>query len=94
MGKHAEELLMKECKASAFANCHIVFSGLDADVAGDIGKASMAGQELLTPGFRAKFLKAGLVVFLNAKNTLIPLVVPTVNYHTLTSFPINENTMV
>jgi aspartate-semialdehyde dehydrogenase len=38
MGKHAEELIVKECKASEFADCDIVFSGLDADVAGDIGK--------------------------------------------------------
>ena len=38
MGKHTEELVVKECKASEFADCDIIFSGLDADVAGDIGK--------------------------------------------------------
>lgn len=38
MGKHVEELIIKECKASEFADCDIVFSGLDADVAGDIGE--------------------------------------------------------
>jgi aspartate-semialdehyde dehydrogenase len=38
MGKHVEELVVKECKASEFADCDIVFSGLDADVAGEIGK--------------------------------------------------------
>jgi len=38
MGKHVEELVVKECKASEFADCDVVFSGLDADVAGDIGK--------------------------------------------------------
>lgn len=37
MGKHVEELIVKECKASEFADCDIVFSGLDADVAGEIG---------------------------------------------------------
>ena len=37
MGKHVEELVVKECKASEFADCDVVFSGLDADVAGDIG---------------------------------------------------------
>jgi aspartate-semialdehyde dehydrogenase len=42
MGEHVEELVVKECKASEFADCDIVFSGLDADVAGDIGKASIA----------------------------------------------------
>jgi aspartate-semialdehyde dehydrogenase len=40
MGKHVEELVVKECKASEFADCDIVFSGLDADVAGDIGEGS------------------------------------------------------
>lgn len=37
MGKHAEELVVSECKASNFSDCDIIFSGLDADVAGDIG---------------------------------------------------------
>lgn len=68
MGKHVEELIVKECKASGFADCDIVFSGLDADVAGDI---------------EMEFLKAELAVFSNAKNyrkdPLVPLVVPTVN---------------
>jgi len=40
MGKHVEELIVKECKASEFSDCDIVFSGLDADVAGDIGENS------------------------------------------------------
>ncbi len=40
MGKRVEELVVKECKASEFADCDIVFSGLDADVAGDIGMRS------------------------------------------------------
>jgi len=68
MGKHTEELIVKECKASEFADCDIIFSGLDADVAGDI---------------EMEFLKAELAVFSNAKNyrrdPLVPLVVPTVN---------------
>ena len=38
MGKHTEELIVKECMASEFADCDIIFSGLDADVAGEIGK--------------------------------------------------------
>ena len=42
MGKHVEELIVKECKASEFADCDIIFSGLDADVAGEIGKSSIA----------------------------------------------------
>jgi aspartate-semialdehyde dehydrogenase len=38
MGKHVEEWIIKECKATEFKNCDIVFSGLDADAAGDIGE--------------------------------------------------------
>ncbi|KAL2269081.1 hypothetical protein VTJ83DRAFT_3927 [Remersonia thermophila] len=62
------ELVVRECKASEFADCDIVFSGLDADVAGDIEK---------------EFQLADKAVFSNAKNyrrdPLVPLVVPTVN---------------
>lgn len=32
-----EELVVRECKSSEFADCDIVFSGLDSDVAGEIG---------------------------------------------------------
>ncbi|KAL3418020.1 aspartate-semialdehyde dehydrogenase [Phlyctema vagabunda] len=68
MGKEVENLVVRECKASEFADCDIVFSGLDADVAGEI---------------EMEFLKAELAVFSNAKNyrrdPLVPLVVPTVN---------------
>jgi aspartate-semialdehyde dehydrogenase len=32
------ELVVRECKASEFADCDVVFSGLDSDVAGEIGK--------------------------------------------------------
>lgn len=31
------ELVVKECRPSEFADCDLVFSGLDSDVAGDIG---------------------------------------------------------
>ena len=31
------ELVVRECKASEFADCDVVFSGLDSDVAGEIG---------------------------------------------------------
>ncbi|KAI1157571.1 aspartate-semialdehyde dehydrogenase [Nemania serpens] len=62
------ELIVRECKASSFADCDIVFSGLDSDVAGEI---------------EMEFLQADLAVFSNAKNhrrdPLVPLVVPTVN---------------
>lgn len=32
------EVVMRECKADQFEGCDIVFSGLDSDVAGDIGE--------------------------------------------------------
>jgi hypothetical protein len=41
MSRHTEEMIVKECKASEFADCDIIFSGLDADVAGDIGKIQL-----------------------------------------------------
>ncbi|KAI2617166.1 aspartate-semialdehyde dehydrogenase [Hypoxylon sp. NC1633] len=62
------ELVVRECRAAEFADCDVVFSGLDADVAGDI---------------EMEFVRADLPVFSNAKNhrrdPLVPLVVPTVN---------------
>ncbi|KAK4705563.1 aspartate-semialdehyde dehydrogenase, partial [Phenoliferia sp. Uapishka_3] len=62
------ELVVKECKAEEFAECQVVFSGLDSDVAGTIESA-----------FRA----AELAVFSNAGNyrrdPACPLIVPLVN---------------
>ncbi|RYO74997.1 hypothetical protein DL766_008170 [Monosporascus sp. MC13-8B] len=70
------ELVVRECKASEFADCDVVFSGLDSDVAGEI---------------EMEFLKANLAVFSNAKNyrrdPLVPLVVPTVNLPHLDLIP-------
>lgn len=33
----AREIVVKECIPTEFAGCVVIFSGLDADVAGDIG---------------------------------------------------------
>ncbi|KAM3503258.1 hypothetical protein MY11210_008793 [Beauveria gryllotalpidicola] len=75
MGKVAD-MVVRECKASEFADCDVVFSGLDSDVAGDI---------------EMEFLKAEIPVFSNAKNyrrdPLVPLVVPTVNLTHLDLIP-------
>jgi len=61
-------LVVHECKPEFFSECEIVFSGLDADVAGPIEEA---------------FRLAELAVFSNAKNhrrdPLVPLIVPLVN---------------
>lgn len=68
MSKQLGELVVRKCIPEEFADCDMVFSGLDSDVAGDVEMA---------------FLKSELAVFSNAKNyrrdPLVPLVVPTVN---------------
>jgi len=35
-----KELVVQECKPENFVDCRIIFSGLDAEVAGDIGTAN------------------------------------------------------
>jgi hypothetical protein len=50
------ELVVKKCDASEFHGCDIIFSGLDSDVAGDIGarhsiyllRSSNSGQKWLS----------------------------------------------
>jgi aspartate-semialdehyde dehydrogenase len=62
------DMIVRQCTPSELPDCDIVFSGLDASVAGEVETA---------------FLMADVAVFSNAKNhrlaPLIPLVVPTVN---------------
>ncbi|CCE83259.1 Piso0_003831 [Millerozyma farinosa CBS 7064] len=67
--KSAENIQVEECKPEGrFADCDIVFSGLDSDYAGEIEK---------------NFRDAGFAVVSNAKNYRrepdVPLVVPTIN---------------
>jgi aspartate-semialdehyde dehydrogenase len=38
MSKGLSGLVVRECKALEFKDCDLVFSGLDSDVAGEIGK--------------------------------------------------------
>lgn len=38
MSKQLGALEVRECKAQNFQDCDLVFSGLDTDVAGDIGR--------------------------------------------------------
>lgn len=65
---YVKELPVVECKLEEFADCDVVFSGLDADVAGEIEKSLFSN---------------GVVVISNAKNyrrdPTVPLVVPIVN---------------
>ncbi|KAI0920812.1 hypothetical protein AcW1_005020 [Taiwanofungus camphoratus] len=62
------EMVIHECKPDLFGECEVVFSGLDADIAGEIEES---------------FRLAELAVFSNAKNhrrdPLVPLIVPLVN---------------
>ncbi|KAF8180210.1 aspartate-semialdehyde dehydrogenase [Pholiota molesta] len=70
------DIVVRECTPQHFLECKIVFSGLDADVAGEIEEA-----------FRA----ADLAVFSNAKNFRrdphVPLIVPFVNTSHLSIIP-------
>ena len=66
--EYVENLVVVECKSEFFQDCDIVFSGLDADYAGEIEK---------------EFSENGLGVISNAKNYRqepeVPLVVPIIN---------------
>lgn len=68
MPDFAKSIVVSECKADAFEECDVVFSGLDADYAGSIEK---------------EFKEHGLAVISNAKNYRreqdVPLVVPISN---------------
>jgi aspartate-semialdehyde dehydrogenase len=85
-------LVVKKCTPEEFADCDLVFSGLDSDVAGDVGMLNL--HVLYTNSNRTTemaFLKSNLAVFSNAKNyrrdPLVPLVVPTVNLPHLDVIP-------
>ncbi|KAL0950360.1 hypothetical protein HGRIS_010327 [Hohenbuehelia grisea] len=70
------DMVVQECTPQNFAKCAIIFSGLDADAAGEI---------------EADFRAAELCVFSNAKNYRrdphVPLVVPLVNASHLSILP-------
>lgn len=75
------ELTVRTCEPNGpFLECDVVFSGLDADVAGDIGTAALSLRVLIS---EMAFLKANIPIFSNAKNyrraAHVPLVVPVVN---------------
>lgn len=69
MPDSAKQIILQDCKPEGkFLECDVVFSGLDSDYAGEIENA---------------FVRAGLTVISNAKNSRrepgVPLVVPIVN---------------
>ena len=84
--KAVEQVIVRECKADQFKGCEIVFSGLDSDVAGEIGQSSPFQPRTVAQNFcveESAFRSAELAVFSNAGNyrrdPLCPLVVPLVN---------------
>lgn len=86
MSRELGEKVVKECTAEEFKECDVVFSGLDSDVAGDIGEDRPAYDALVMAAdhlTEMAFVKANIPIFSNAKNyrkhALVPLVVPTVN---------------
>ncbi|OJJ43469.1 hypothetical protein ASPZODRAFT_146183 [Penicilliopsis zonata CBS 506.65] len=92
MSERLSQLVLRDCKAEQFQDCDIVFSGLNSDVAGDVGMETnpiafdhcSRKQWLIQVHFlEMEFIKAEIPVFSNAKNyrkhPLVPLVVPTVN---------------
>jgi hypothetical protein len=87
MSSELANLEVRECKAGNFQDCDLVFSGLDSDVAGDIGMLPLLHRVfnigMLTYNPEREFWKADIPVFSNAKNyrrnPVVPLVVPTVN---------------
>jgi aspartate-semialdehyde dehydrogenase len=103
MSQALGDLVVKKCVAEEFADCDIVFSGLDSDVAGDVGRISFlmnrSPAASVNNGIEADssippemaFMNANIPVFSNAKNhrrsPLVPLVVPTVNPHHLSLIP-------
>ena len=95
MSSELANLEVRECKASNFQDCDLVFSGLDSDVAGDIGMLPLLhcafNIGMLTYDPEMEFWKADIPVFSNAKNyrrdPIVPLVVPTVNLSHLDLIP-------
>lgn len=76
----ASQLTVRTCEPTGpFLECDVVFSGLDAQVADEIGRVDPI--QWLT--LEMAFLKANIPIFSNAKNyrraAHIPLVVPVVN---------------
>lgn len=39
MSNELGDLMVQECKSKNFPSCDLIFSGLDSDVAGDIGRS-------------------------------------------------------
>ena len=90
------DLLIRPCEPEHFKECAVVFSGLDADAAGEIGACIQSRYDddhifYHCPNTEGSFRAAELAVFSNAKSYRrdpnVPLVVPLVNPHHLNIIP-------
>ncbi|KAI9888965.1 MAG: hypothetical protein M1814_006082 [Vezdaea aestivalis] len=85
MSEALGSLVVRECIPSEFEGCDLIFSGLDSDVAGEIGLLASLLFVLITAEEKPEtaFLKANHRVLSNAsshrQNPLVPLIVPTIN---------------
>lgn len=52
MSKDLAGLVVRECKAADFSDCDLVFSGLDSDVAGDVGMFRNLNAEVRASAYR------------------------------------------
>lgn len=50
MSKELGELVVKTCKPEEFMDCDLVFSGLDSDVAGEVGTSMINSVSSETAG--------------------------------------------
>lgn len=57
----ARGLTVVECKAAEFLDCDVVFSGLDSDVAGDIGECVFLEEER-REALHVQYVIAGLLI--------------------------------
>lgn len=49
MSEKLSNLVIRECRADKFADCDLVFSGLNSDIAGETGKPIFPRSQYLWP---------------------------------------------
>lgn len=52
MSQELGELVVRRCEAKEFSDCDVVFSGLDSDVAGEVGMPTVQAQALHRASWR------------------------------------------
>ena len=72
MSKQLGEMVVKECRSEEFRDRELIFSGLDSDVAGEIGTSPVfttISMYLKLLSTELEFSQANLAVFSNAIKT-------------------------